>query len=117
MQTPDWIKEFPGAITVTDDEGKIIYMNKKAAKAFEAEGGLELIGRNIMDCHRPDSQEKIKKILESRRPNVYTIEKQGQKKLIFQTVWTEAGQVRGLVELSLEIPPAMPHFVRDQAGA
>ncbi|MCR4409551.1 MAG: PAS domain S-box protein [Candidatus Saccharicenans sp.] len=113
MQKPDWMEEFPGAITVTDDEGKIIYMNKKAAQTFEAEGGLALIGRNIMDCHRLESQEKIKKILESGKPNIYTIEKKGQKKLIFQTVWTEAGRVRGLVELSLEIPTAMPHFVRD----
>lgn len=116
MKKPDWMEEFPGAITVTDDEGKIIYMNNKAAQTFEAEGGLALIGRNIMDCHRPESQEKIKKILESGKPNVYTIEKKGQKKLIFQTVWSEAGQVRGLVELSLEIPTDMPHFVRDQGG-
>ncbi|NPV83899.1 MAG: PAS domain-containing protein [Candidatus Aminicenantes bacterium] len=113
MKKPDWMEEFPGAITVTDAEGKIIYMNNKAAQTFEAEGGLALIGRNIMDCHRPESQEKIRKISESGKPNVYTIEKKGQKKLIFQTVWSEAGQVRGLVEISLEIPPAMPHFLRD----
>lgn len=113
MQKTDWMEEFTGAITVTDAEGKIIYMNNKAAQTFEAEGGLALIGRNIMDCHRPESQEKIKKILESGQPNVYTIEKKGKKKLVFQTVWTEAGQVRGLVELSLEIPTAVPHLVRD----
>lgn len=113
MKKPDWMEEFPGAITVTDAEGTILYMNRKAAKSFEAEGGLALVGKNIMDCHRPESQEKIKKILESGQPNVYTIEKKGQKKLIFQTVWTEAGQVRGLVELSLEIPTVMPHFIRE----
>lgn len=113
MQKPDWMGEFPGAITVTDSEGKIIYMNEKSAKSFEAEGGLALVGKNIMDCHRPESRDKIRKILESGKPNVYTIEKKGQKKLIFQTVWTEAGQVRGLIELSLEIPPDMPHFLRD----
>lgn len=98
---------------MTDAEGKILYLNLRAAQSFEAEGGLALIGRNIMDCHQPESREKIKRILESGKPNVYTIEKQGRKKLIFQTVWTEAGQVRGLVELSLEIPRVLPHFLRD----
>ncbi len=98
---------------MTDAEGKILYLNLRAAQSFQAEGGLALIGRNIMDCHQPESREKIKRILESGKPNVYTIEKRGQKKLIFQTSWTEAGQVRGLVELSLEIPRVLPHFLRD----
>ncbi|MCX8159764.1 MAG: PAS domain S-box protein [Candidatus Saccharicenans sp.] len=113
MQKADWMEEFPGAITVTDAEGKIIYMNRRAAQSFEQEGGLALIGQNVMDCHRPESREKIKKILESGRPNIYTIEKQGKKKLIYQTAWTENGQLRGLVELSLEIPGDMPHFIRE----
>jgi hypothetical protein len=46
------------------------------------------------------------------RKNVYTIEKRGVKKLIFQCPWTEEGAYRGFVELSLEIPFDMPHFVR-----
>lgn len=112
MESLDWIEEFVGAITITDLEGRIIYLNQKAAEVFAAEGGKELVGKNIFACHRAESAAKIKQILETGQPNVYTIEKNGQKKIIFQSCWTAGGEKRGLVELSLEIPPEMPHFVR-----
>jgi len=34
------------------------------------------------------------------------------KKLIYQGPWFQDGKYGGLVELSLEIPMEMPHFVR-----
>jgi len=112
MAETDWADEFPGAIIVTDPDGKIIYLNNKAALVYEAEGGFELLGRNLYDCHREDSRNKIKKIMDSKKPNIYTIEKQGIKKLIYQTVWTSEGLPGGLVEISLEIPFELPHFIR-----
>lgn len=80
MSKPDWMEEFPGAITVTDIRGRIIFLNRQATLVFEQQGGSSLLGQNIKDCHRPDSWEKIRQILENGKPNVYTIEKQGQKK-------------------------------------
>jgi hypothetical protein len=50
--------------------------------------------------------------MNEKRPNVYTIEKNGIKKLIYQSPWFEKGEMKGLVELSLEIPFNMPHFIR-----
>jgi hypothetical protein len=44
--------------------------------------------------------------------NAYTIEKNGIKKLIYQTPWYENGVYQGFVELSLEIPFEMKHAVR-----
>lgn len=108
-----WLKEFEGAVTVTDLAGRIIYLNEKAAQAFAREGGPKLIGQSIFDCHKLESQEKIKRILQEKKPNVYTIEKEKIKKLVYQTPWTVGGQVRGLVELSLEIPFELRHFIRD----
>lgn len=113
MTKPDWMEEFPGAITVTDIEGKIIFLNRQATLVFGQQGGSSLLGQNIKDCHRPESWEKIRQILETGKPNVYTIEKQGQKKIIYQAAWTSGGEIRGLVEISLEIPGEMPHFMRD----
>jgi hypothetical protein len=49
-----------------------------------------------------------------RRTNVYTIQKNGKKKLIYQAPWFRDGAYAGFVELSLEIPEAMPHFNRDK---
>ena len=46
-----------------------------------------------------------------RKKNVYTIKKE-VKKLIYQTPWYADGQYAGFVELSVEIPFDMPHFIR-----
>jgi hypothetical protein len=51
-------------------------------------------------------------MMDGRRTNVYTIEKNGAKKLIYQAPWFRDGEYRGFIELSLEIPFEMPHFVR-----
>jgi len=44
---------------------------------------------------------------------VYTIQKSGVKKLIYQAPWFQEGKYAGFVELSLPIPETMPHFDRD----
>jgi hypothetical protein len=54
----------------------------------------------------------MKRLLETGETNAYTIEKKGVKKLIYQAPWYEDGQYGGFVELSLEIPAQMPHFIR-----
>jgi len=113
MHQHTWVKEFPGAVTVCDTDGKIIEMNRRAAETFEKDGGDKLIGSNVFDCHPEPARTKLKAIMETQRTNVYTIEKAGRKKLIFQAPWYEDGIFAGLFELSLEIPPEMPHFVRD----
>ncbi|MBZ0201311.1 MAG: hypothetical protein K8H86_15690 [Ignavibacteriaceae bacterium] len=108
----NWQKEFPAAITVSDAENKIIYMNDKSLQAFANDGGSKLIGSNLFECHSEPSNEKIQEIISGKKPNVYTIEKNRKKKFIYQTPWFEEGEYKGLVELSIEIPFDMPHFVR-----
>ena len=108
----DWAKEFPGAITMCDLDGIILAINDKAAKTFEKDGGYALIGKNMLDCHPEPTHIKTIQLLKSRQKNVYTIEKNGVKKLIYQSPWYENGECRGLVELSLEIPFELQHFVR-----
>jgi transcriptional regulator with PAS, ATPase and Fis domain len=112
MSEHDWIKEFPAAITVCDADGLIIEMNDKAAMTFEKDGGRNLIGCNLLDCHPEQARGKVKALLASHEKNVYTIEKNGIKKLIYQTPWYRDGQHAGFMELSLEIPFETPHFIR-----
>jgi len=107
-----WVQEFPGAVTVCDAQGIILEMNDQAVKTFEAEGGVRLLGTNLLDCHPEPARGKLQRLLDTRQKNVYTIEKRGVRKLIYQTPWYRDGQFAGLVELSLEIPLEMPHFVR-----
>lgn len=113
MKRHTWVQEFAAAITASDARGKIIEMNAKAAQTFEKDGGTKLIGTNVLDCHPEPARSKLRSIMENRKPNVYTIEKAGVKKLIYQAPWYKNGEYAGVVELSFEIPFEMPHFVRD----
>ncbi len=112
MTDTEWTKEFPAAITVCDAEGIILQMNQRSAVTNAAEGGLALIGTNVLDCHPEHVKAQLAGMLASGKKNVYTIEKQGVKKLIFQSPWYRDGAYAGFVELSLEIPFELPHFVR-----
>jgi hypothetical protein len=109
----DWTKEFPGAVTVCDRDGVITEMNDRSVSTFEADGGRALVGTNLLACHPEPSRGKVADLLANPRVNAYTIEKRGVRKLIYQAPWYRDGVVQGLVELSLEIPGAMPHVVRE----
>ena len=108
----DWMKEYPGAITVSDVNGNIVYMNARSAAVFAKSGGYDLIGKNLLDCHPEPARTKLIELQEKQATNTYTIEKGGVKKLIHQTPWYREGQYMGFVELSIEIPVEMAHYVR-----
>lgn len=100
------------ALTVCDAEGIVTEMNDKAAATFAKFGGKDLIGKSLLDCHSGRSGTMIKKMIAENLSNTYTIEKNGVKKLIHQTPWLKDGKPAGLVELSFELPAALPHHVR-----
>ncbi len=108
----EWIKHFPAAITVCDQNGIILEMNEQALATFAGHRGGQLIGTSLYACHKPQSAAIIKDMLASGKNNVYTIEKNGVKKLIYQQPWYRDGELGGLVEISLEIPSEIPHHVR-----
>jgi hypothetical protein len=112
MPEHEWEREFPGAITVCDREGIVLEMNDRAARVFADQGGRELVGKSLLDCHPEPARTTLAALLLNQQANVYTIEKQGVKELIYQSPWYRAGEYGGMVELSLEIPFEMPHFVR-----
>jgi Transcriptional regulator containing PAS, AAA-type ATPase, and DNA-binding domains len=109
----EWVKELGVAVTVCDLQGIVLYMNDKSERTFAKDGGKTLLGKNLMACHSNKSQSKIVELLSNSETNVYTIEKKGIKKLIFQTPWFTNGETSGLVELSMEIPLKMPHYIRE----
>ena len=115
MNNNDWENGVNFAITVCDIDGRIIRMNDKSASTFEKYGGRDLVGSSLLDCHPEPAKTKLKGMLEKPYTNAYTIEKNGVKKLIYQTPWLKDGKPAGLVEISMEIPLEMPHFVRKPA--
>lgn len=110
---PDWAFSMNCAVTVADADCNIIYMNERSRQTFANRGGAELIGHNLMEYHNENSKAIIRRLLAEGGTNAYTIEKEGMKKMIFQTAWFDAeGKVAGLVELSMVIPEDMPHYIR-----
>jgi transcriptional regulator with PAS, ATPase and Fis domain len=108
----NWSKEFPSAITVCDAEGIIVYMNDKASKTFEKSGGKNLIGANVFNCHPEPAKSQLIEMIKNQTSNHYTIEKNGIKKIIHQSPWFVEEEYKGFVEISIEIPFNMAHFVR-----
>lgn len=95
------------AITVADREGIVLYQNNRS---IEVNGDVR--GRSMLPCHSERSRAIIDRLITNAENNAYTISKRDLRKLIYQTPWYEGDAVAGLVEFSLEIPEAMPHYVR-----
>ena len=87
-------------------------MNEKSEQVFKNDGGKDLIGKSLFSCHPEPALTKLKEMLADGSTNVYTIEKNGKKKIIYQTPWVNENVIEGLIEISFEIPDEMQHFVR-----
>lgn len=110
----EWTNEANISITVCDKDSKILEMNQKAIETFANYGGAALIGQNLKDCHPEEANKKIDDMMANQSLHAYTIEKDGEKKLIYQAPWFQNGEHMGIVELSLPLPPNTPHFNRDK---
>ncbi len=108
----DYFRHLDVAVTLCDEQGTIIYMNEKSARTFQKDGGFDLVGKNLLDCHPEPARSKLSGLMKTHEKNAYTIEKNGVKKLIYQIPRFENTVFKGYAELSLEIPFEMPHFVR-----
>ena len=106
----DFFKGINIAVTVSDHEGNVIYQNDSS---IEVNGDAR--SRNLEQCHNPKSWEMIRHMIDDNVSNVYTISKKGKKKLIYQTPWyadDAKTTPAGLVEFSIILPEAMPHYDR-----
>ncbi|MBO4402055.1 MAG: PAS domain-containing protein [Bacteroidales bacterium] len=107
MDVNDFFQTVKVSITVSDREGKLVYMNDASQAVFG-----DKVGQNMMPCHQARSQEIIRQLLENGENHAYTIEKGEVHKMIYQAPWYKDGEVAGLVEFSMVIPAEMPHYVR-----
>lgn len=108
----DWAKELPLAVTITDKEGTVIYMNNRANETLAHGNADKIIGTSIFGCHGERSTSIIKDLIANEKTNTYTISKKGQKKIVHQTPYYENGEFAGLVEFSIVIPEDLPHYDR-----
>ena len=78
-------------------------MNPAAVYNYEKWGGAKLIGRNLLDCHNPESVERIKKVVEwfaadDSHNIVYTSHNEKQNKDVYMVALRENGQLIGYYE-------------------
>ena len=76
------------AIVICNLEHEIIYMNPTAVERYGKRGGARLVGKSLMDCHNPQSVEKIHKVVawfaQSRENNiVYTYYNEKENKDVY----------------------------------
>jgi len=106
-----WAEKMNCAVTVCDKDGIVLYMNERARETFAKHG--DMVGRSLIPCHSDRSRSIIASMLDEGHSNAYTIEKEGKRKMIYQTPWRDAaGNIAGLVEISMVIPADMPHYIR-----
>jgi transcriptional regulator with PAS, ATPase and Fis domain len=117
MDKNAWYKAFPGAITVTDENGIIVNMNAESRGRPEMQVGSDLIGQNAITCHKEPTQSKVRKIYEEQRFNVYEITLKGKKQLVYQAPYFIDDKFSGIVEMVLDLPDEVPHFDRDAERA
>ena len=76
------------AIVICNLEHEIIYMNPTAVERYAKRGGAELVGKSLMNCHNPQSAEKIHKVVawfaQSRENNIiYTYYNEKENKDVY----------------------------------
>lgn len=111
----DYFEEVDVAVTVCAKDGTILDMNGKSRKTNLRPGQESILGQNVLDCHPEPARSLLEDMLRNPRTNVYTVEKEGLKKLIFQTPWYDEGEYAGFMELSMVMPENIPHRVRKPA--
>jgi len=105
----EWLEGMDIGVTVCDQDGVGLYLNERAAKVFEKDGGKRLVGKSLLDCHPEAARSKMLALLKNQASNSYTVERNGKKKLIHSVPWFKDGKFAGLVEISLDIPFEIPH--------
>lgn len=75
-------------VVICNLKHEIIYMNPAAVKRYEKRGGAALVGSSLLDCHNPQSVERIKKVVawfaESAEHNIlYTYSNEKENKDVY----------------------------------
>ncbi|MEZ3463120.1 MAG: PAS domain-containing protein [Lachnospiraceae bacterium] len=102
------------AVVICDLEHEILYMNPAAAARYARRGGQALVGKNLLDCHSPQSVDGIRKVLawfsESRENNmIYTSRNEKENKDVYMVALRDDdGKLIGYYE---------KHEYRDQETA
>lgn len=90
-------------IVICNLQHEIIYMNPAAVENYARRGGEKLIGRSLLDCHNPESAEKIKRVTDwfvsdESHNIVYTFHNEKQNKDVYMVALRDNGKLIGYYE-------------------
>jgi PAS domain-containing protein len=91
------------AVAICNLKHEIIYMNPAAVKNYEKWGGDKLIGASLLDCHNPESREKIQRVVDwfskdESHNIVHTFHNDKQNKDVYMVALRDAGKLIGYYE-------------------
>ena len=91
------------SIVICNLKHEIIYMNPAAVSSYAKRGGDKLIGRSVLDCHNPESSDKIQQVVEwfaadESHNIVYTFHNEKQNKDVYMVALRDDGELIGYYE-------------------
>ena len=92
------------AVVLCDLEHTILYMNPAAGERYAKYGGMALTGRSLLDCHPPEANRMIEKVVawfsESRSHNlIYTSRNEKENKDVYMVALRDgSGELIGYYE-------------------
>ena len=92
------------AVVLCDLEHTIIYMNPAAGERYAKQGGPALVGSSLLDCHNPQSNEMIERVVswfqESPDHNlIYTFRNETENKDVYMVALRDdSGKLIGYYE-------------------
>ena len=100
------------AIVASDPDFNIIYLNQRAKKLFKERYQKEdLVGTSMVECHQPETMEKITKLFQEFRSkektlSYYVSDLPGGKETVVQVPFYDGDHLAGVVEFDFESPLA-----------
>lgn len=105
------------AVVICNLKHEIIYMNPAAVSRYKRRGGINLIGKNLLDCHKPNSCAKIEKVVDwfkmSRENNIiFTSHNRKENKDVYMVALRdESGELIGYYEKhEYRTPETLPKY-------
>ena len=91
------------AVVICNLKHEIIYMNPAAVNSYQKWGGSKLLGKCLLDCHNPESREKIQQVVDWFKADenhniVYTFHNEKQNKDVYMVALRDEGELIGYYE-------------------
>ena len=91
------------AVVICNLQHEIIYMNPAAVQNYAKWGGDKLVGQSLLECHAPESREKIRQVVAwfASSPDnnlVYTFHNEKQNKDVYMVALSKEGTLIGYYE-------------------